>query len=139
MYQIIKEHTIKAKAIEVWQCFFDKNKFKAWGGAECMIEEKVSTYFQYWEKEVSGKILLLEKPKKIVFEYLDTTWGTLEHATFEINLKEKIEGEKYKTFVYAVMSNFPVKKLADISSDLDEWYFKPIKKHLEENTTILNQ
>ncbi|MEI6886795.1 MAG: SRPBCC domain-containing protein [bacterium] len=129
---IIKSYSIKSKSEKIWKCLFIPSEIYLWGGGKAYITDQAGTKFSYWEGEAFGKILEIDKHKKVVLEYFEQGWKTPSKVTI------KLFESGSTTSVTLEHVNFPNEFKDAISYNWDRWYFYSIKKHLEEGSLVEN-
>ena len=110
---ITQKVIVGASPMDVYQAFIDPKKHSEFTGSKATGKASVGSKFTAWDGYIQGKILELEKGKKIVQEWIATDWPTnASPSIIELTFKI-VDG---KTEITMVHSEVPV----DLEPDLTQ-------------------
>lgn len=118
---------IDAKPKEVYEAFLDPEKHSAFTGALATCDkQKVGGKFTAWDGYIFGKIIKLEKGKRIVEEWSTTEWPE-GYGPSELDLTFIAKGEG--TEIRLVQTNVPAEQSESYARGWIDFYWKPMKKY----------
>ena len=133
----IKKSTITQKVIveatptEVYDAFVDPKKHSEFTGSKATGKPTVGSRFTAWDGYIQGKILELEKGKRIVQEWVTTEWPkNASPSILELSFK-RVED---KTEITMVHSNVPENLKADLAQGWNDFYWEPLQTYFEKQT-----
>ncbi len=131
----MKVKTLRQKIIipnaspeEVYDAYIDQRKHADVTGASAEIEPVVGGKFVAWEGYIIGKILELEKGKRVVQEWSTTEWPEgYGPSRLELSFKAVKEG----TEITLVQENVPEEDATDYDEGWYEFYWDPMKAYFK--------
>ena len=117
---------IPANPEEVYEAFVNARIHSEFTGSKATGKPTVGGKFTAWDGYIFGKILELEKGKRIVQEWKTTDWAE-GYAPSRLELTfEKVENG---TKIVMVQSNVPEEQADELADGWDEFYWKPLKEY----------
>lgn len=122
--------TVKFKAApqDVYDALADPKQHARFTGAPAKMERRPGGKFAYWAGDLSGIVLELIPPKRIVLAWRSSGWeeGSYSIASFQI--------EKAGTGTKLTFEQFgiPAADYEDIADGWKQYYWVPLKAYLDE-------
>jgi activator of HSP90 ATPase len=123
---ITQKILIPAPPEEVYDALLDSKKHSEFTGSKATGRAEVGAKFTAWDGYISGRILELEKGKRIVQEWVTTEWPEdYPPSRLELTFNE-ING---KTELMMVHSDVPTDQKEALEQGWTDYYWKPIKNY----------
>jgi activator of HSP90 ATPase len=129
-----KTTTIKQQVIlqalpeEVYDALLDPRKNSEFTGSKATGKAEVGAEFTAWDGYISGKILELERCKRIVQEWATTEWPEgYPPSKLEFTLNQ-VDGKTELTLVH---SNIPTDQEEELKQGWTDYYWEPLKNYLK--------
>lgn len=123
---ITQKIIIPALPEEVYDAFMDAKKHSAFTGAKATIDPRVGGEFTAWDGYIWGRNLELEKPKRIVQEWITSEWPEgYPPSKLELTFT-KAEGG---TEIVMHHSNVPAEQAEDYRQGWIDNYWEPLKNY----------
>lgn len=119
--------TFAATPQRVYTALMDSKQHAAFTGAAAKISPKIGGKISAWDGYISGKNLELVENKKIVQAWRTEDWPAGVISTVSFTLTKAGRGTKL-TFV---QTGLPENMFEDIKQGWIDYYWEPMKKHLE--------
>ena len=126
MKNLKKHYRIKALPEFVYKALTNPISIEMWSGSEAVMEEKAGTEFSLWDGDITGLNLEFTENQKIVQQWYFE--GQEEKSLVTITLTP----EGRETRVEVLHINIPDEAFENIVDGWDNYYFKPLKKLVEE-------
>jgi len=126
--KIIKVSKILASPREVYEALTNKDTMKIWSGDDVINENKEGGTFSLWGGSIHGVNTKLS-PSQILQDWKEESWETYSKVAFNIS------SEGVATRLELVHEEVPDASYEDIDSGWDNYYFEPIKKLLEKQSS----
>ena len=120
--------TFKTTPHEVFECLMDSKKHEEFSGDPAEINRKVGGTFSAYGGYCYGRNLELVKDKKIVQTWRATDWPEGHFSTVSFTFTKVKDGTKL-TFT---QKGIPPGELKSIKQGWNDFYWKPMKKTLEQ-------
>ena len=120
--------TFKTTPHEVFECLMDSKKHEEFSGDPAEINRKVGGTFSAYGGYCYGRNLELVKDKKIVQTWRATDWPEGHFSTVSFTFARVKDGTKM-TFT---QKGIPPGELNSIKEGWNDFYWKPMKKTLEQ-------
>ncbi|MFZ0429748.1 MAG: SRPBCC family protein [Acidobacteriota bacterium] len=118
--------SIPASPERVYDALLDPEKHSAFTGAEATGEAKVGAEFSAWDGYIDGRILDLERNRRIVQEWSTTEWPAGQPPSrVEILLEPSEEG----TRLTLVHSDVPVTQAESYRKGWVDYYWNPLRNY----------
>ncbi len=118
--------SIPAKPAEVYDAFLNAKKHAAFTGSRATCDARVGGKFTAWDGYIWGKILELDKDRKIVQEWQTTEWPeNAGPSVVEFRFDETEEG----TNLTMVHSRVPAEQAEDYRQGWIDCYWDPLKDY----------
>ena len=119
---------VSATSNEVYDALIDADKHSAFTGSKATCDPEIGGKFTAWDGYIFGKILELDKGKKIVQEWMTTEWPNGYSASrLELSFK-KVEGG---TEIAMLHCNVPAEQADDLGKGWTDFYWKPLKEYFK--------
>jgi activator of HSP90 ATPase len=126
--KIIQKVIIPALPEEVYMALLDPKKHSEFTGSKATGRAKVGAKFTAWDGYISGKILKLERGKRIVQEWVTTEWPeNYPPSRLEMTFEER-DG---KTELTMIQSDVPAEQKEDLEEGWTDFYWKPLKDYFK--------
>ena len=127
---------LQASPEEVYTALLDPNKHSEFTGSKATGEAEVGGEFTAWDGYISGKMLELEKGKRIVQEWVTTEWPEgYPPSRLEFTLKE-VDGKTELTMIH---SNIPADQEEELKQGWTDYYWEPLKNYFEKRRKGVKQ
>jgi activator of HSP90 ATPase len=113
---------------EVYDAYMDPQKHADMTGASASIDPIAGGRFSAWEGYINGKILELEKGRRVVQEWATTEWPE-GYAPSRLELSFK--AVKGGTEITLVQTNVPEEEATAYDEGWYEFYWDPMKAYLK--------
>ena len=128
---ITQKVLVASSPIDVYHAFIDPKKHSDFTGSMATGEPFIGSRFTAWDGYIQGKILELEKGKRIVQEWITTEWP--KNASPSI-LELTFRSVDDKTEITMVHSNVPENLKADLAQGWNDFYWEPLQTYFEKQT-----
>ncbi|MDQ1280726.1 MAG: hypothetical protein QG670_1989 [Thermoproteota archaeon] len=119
---------VSAETQEVYEAFMNAKQHSKFTGSKATCDARVGGSFTAWDGYISGKNLELEKGKKIVQEWITTSWPEgYPPSSLELNFK-KTEGG---TEISLVQSKVPKEQAEELEKGWSDYYWEPLKNYFK--------
>jgi activator of HSP90 ATPase len=123
---ITQKVVVPAPPEEVYEAFMDAKKHAAFTGSKATSDPKVGGEFSAWDGYITGKNLELEKPNRIVQEWITTEWPEgYPPSKFELTFT-KVKGGTEITMVH---SKIPADQADEYKQGWIDNYWDPLKEY----------
>ncbi len=120
-----KTYVINAPSHVVWAALTKPDSIAGWGGAPCVMDEKVGTKFSLWGGSIHGTNTEVVPEKTLMQDWSEKTWTEPSKVTFTL------ESLGTKTVVMLLHSEVPTEFYKSIGLGWDEFYLGPLKRYCE--------
>jgi len=119
--------TIAAPPAAVYRALVDPKEHAAFTGDRATFEAKPGGRFAHYGDSLVGRVLALEKDRRIVLAWRETGWPESHYSIAQFTLAKKGKGT---TLVFEQFG-IPSKQFADIREGWTDFYWTPLKAYLE--------
>jgi len=118
--------TLSASPQEIYDAWLSSDGHTAMTGSAAKIEPEVGGAFTAWDGYISGKILELESPRRIV-----QAWRTSEfpEGASDSRIEILLEAAKGGTKLTPTHTDMPEGTADSYRQGWEDFYFKPMKEH----------
>jgi activator of HSP90 ATPase len=121
---ITQKVIIPALPEEVYSALLDPKKHSEFTGSKATGKAEVGAKFTAWDGYISGKILELEKGKRIIQEWITTEWPeNYPPSRLELKFQER-DG---KTELIMIQTDVPVEQKEELEEGWTDFYWNPLK------------
>lgn len=130
MNQILISSTFDTNASFLYKFFLDSKLHTEVTKSKAVINNKIGGTFTAWDGYIKGKIVSLEKNKKIVQKWRTTEFNKNDKdSTLEITIEEI---DKNKSKLILKHNEIPEGTEEEYKNGWKEYYIKPLKKFIRE-------
>jgi uncharacterized protein YndB with AHSA1/START domain len=126
MKSLSKTYIISAPIEKVWACLTDSNLIEQWGAGPAEFDPVVGGKFNMWGEYLTGEVLEMAKPSRLVEDWLDESFEESSKVSFDLTEANN------QTTLNLRHENIPDDRLEDIDKGWDEYYLGAIKGFLEQ-------
>ncbi|TRO49126.1 hypothetical protein E2P47_01735 [Candidatus Bathyarchaeota archaeon] len=130
----LKTTTIKQKIRfdasphEIYEALLDPKKHSEFTGSAATGKAEIGGEFTAWDGYISGKILELEKDKRIVQEWTTTEWPKgYPPSKLELTFRQ-VDGRTELTMIH---SEIPADQEEELKQGWTDYYWEPLKHYFE--------
>jgi len=114
------------KPVQIYDAYLNPRKHSEFTGAKAMCDPVAGGEFNAWDGYITGRILELNRAKRILQEWKTTEWPEgYPPSILDLSLKAKNEG----TEITMVHSNVPSHQADSYRQGWIDYYWNPLKEY----------